>query len=491
MFDRETEHGILQDRLTAWEAHQTTQSTPPDAEVQQHFSDAWYNLGSAAQAAFTYDDRRLGLFDRAIALNPDHLKARLGKVFSLNYSTQLPASAIFQCHRDNGMWLEQKFSGKTGDTDSARPASERLRIGYLSSDFRTHSVAHFILPVLQQHDREKFELYLYYNHGSRDSVTEKCEQLADRFFTVNQLSDTALHRTIREHRIDVLIELNGLSEYNRIAALCQRPAPVQISWIGYPNTTGLSVVDYRIVDAITDPPDTSASLSTETLIHMPRTFSVYQPADELPHPGPLPNLSRGFITFGSFNSMPKLNEALLQSWCRMLLNVDSSRILMKNIALDFPEPRRQILNLFEAHGVDPERVDLRGPTGSQLDHLRTISEVDISLDSFPYNGTTTTCDCLMMGVPVVTRAGQDHRSRVSASQLTALGLNDLIGQDEDSTIDIAVALAKDPQRLQALRTELPRQMRASALMDAKGFTRELEARLTEAWVEKQKMNTSA
>jgi predicted O-linked N-acetylglucosamine transferase (SPINDLY family) len=263
---------------------------------------------------------------------------------------------------------------------------------------------------------------------------------------------------------------------------------LQINWIGYPNTTGLETVDYRIVDSITDPPDSSSKLTTEEFIRMPNTFSIYQAPDDLPEPGPLPSLSRGFVTFGSFNSMPKLNDALVRSWCSLLLQNSSSRILVKNIALGFAEPRRQLLDVFEKFGIDPERVDLRGATPGQREHFQTISEVDISLDSFPYNGTTTTCDCLMMGVPVVTRAGEDHRSRVSASHLAALQLESLVGRNDNDCIEIASELARDQQRLEALRAELPDRMRASALMDAEGFTREFEARLKLVWskrIEKQ------
>jgi predicted O-linked N-acetylglucosamine transferase (SPINDLY family) len=481
MFECTAELNRLERSLLEWEDKAPDAfSAPPSAHAVK-FSEGWYNLGCAALANFTANDRRVQLFHKALALNPANNLARMNSVFALNYSVSAQAGDIAKAHLDNGKWLEQQYRQPAHAFNNSRDRKRPLRIAYLSADFRNHAVAHFILPVLEQHNRERFEVYLYYNHERVDDSTKRAQRLASQFRSVKRLSDSALRSAIMADGIDILIDLNGLTKDNRIAVLAMRAAPVQMTWIGYPNTTGLKSVDYRIVDKVTDPPAYAEELSSEKLLYMPGAFSVYQPGADLPDVAPLPSLESGHITFGSFNSMAKLNDPVLQTWADILHGVKNSHILLKNIALGYAEPAQQIVAAFAQLGIGANRVELVGAMPDKHDHLETYHRVDISLDSFPYNGTTTTCESLIMGVPVISRAGNDHRSRVGASLLSTLGLDSHVAGGENEYIGAAIGLASDTAQLASLRAGLRGRMLSSPLMDASTFTRELESKLMQAW----------
>ncbi len=495
MYECRAELELLERSLLEWEAKAPDAfSTPPSAHAVE-FSDGWYNLGCAALAHFTASDRRVHLFHKALALNPANILARMNSVFSLNYSMSASAEEIVRAHRDCGAWLEERFrrpaQAFTEAFNASTKGNQPLRIGYLSADFRNHPVAHFILPVLEQHDRKRFDIYLYYNHDRVDEVTRRAQTLAKQLRFVRPLSDAALRSVIMADGIDILIDLNGYTKDNRLAVLAMRAAALQMSWIGYPNTTGLQAVDYRIVDDITDPRAYARQLNTEQLLYMPATFSVYQPGTDLPDVNPPPSLASGYITFGSFNSMAKLNTALLETWSEVLHAVPGSRILLKNIAFSYAGPKQEVWSAFTRLGIDADRVELTGAVPDKKSHLETYGRVDISLDSFPYNGTTTTCESLIMGVPVVSKAGKDHRSRVGASLLGSLGLESYVTGSDAEYIETAIGLAANPAQLLGLRTGLRQRILSSPLMDAGTFTRELENRLMQCWDRKVGLEENA
>ena len=491
MYDCQAELDLLERSLLAWEAKAPDAfSSPPSARAVK-FSDGWYNLGCAALAHFTGSDRRIQLFHKALALNPANILARMNSVFSLNYSPSATVHDIAKAHRDCGAWLDKSFHRQAPAFNTPHDSNSRLRIGYLSSDFRNHSVAHFILPVLEQHDRNCFDVYLYYNHEHVDEITRRAQGLATQLRFVKPLPDADLRSVIMADGIDILIDLNGYTRGNRLAVLAMRAAAVQMSWIGYPNTTGLSAVDFRIVDEVTDPPEYAQALSSEKLLYMPNVFSVYQPGVDLPDVTPPPSLKSGYITFGSFNSIAKLNTALLHTWAEILHGVQNSRILLKNIALGYAVPGKEVLDAFAQLGIAAGRVELAGVVNSRQSHLGTFARVDISLDSFPYNGTTTTCESLIMGVPVLSRAGKDHRSRVGASILAAVGLESLVKGSESGYIEAAIALAGNAAQLVSLRADLRQRMLCSPLMDARTFTRELERKLMQSWEERSGLEGNA
>jgi predicted O-linked N-acetylglucosamine transferase (SPINDLY family) len=261
----------------------------------------------------------------------------------------------------------------------------------------------------------------------------------------------------------------------------RKPAPVQVTYLGYANTTGLTTIDYRFTDDYADPPGRTESLHSEQLLRLPRTFLCYRPYDDAPPMGPVPAVGTGRITFGSFNALVKINSPLVALWARILERIPGSRMILKSHARPIASARKHILQLFSAHHIDPARIDVRGRIPSQIEHLRLYDQIDIALDTFPYHGTTTTCEAMWMGVPVVTLAGQVHISRVGVSLLSNVGLTDLIARDAEDYVRLAVNLAGDSSRLIELRASLRQRMSNSPLMDAKSFAREVEAAYRRMW----------
>ena len=483
LLDCEREKHILLEALNAWhKSHMLQAGKLPQAQVHR-FSNAWYNLGCAAMLDYGRLDECINYFQKAVEINPDHVLARFNELFVLNYSPDQSPADIAAKHFAVGQWLDRLGMGQKKSFSNQQNEDRVLRIAYLSSDFREHSVAHFILPVLEAHDRSRFKIYVYHNHFNTDDFTRRAQRAAFQFRAVAGMNDADLMKQIAGDRIDLLVELNGLSRGNRLKMLAQRVAPVQLTWLGYPNTTGLESMDYRIVDAITDPEDQPENLCSEKLIRMPGVFSVYQPPPDLPPVGSLPLRKNGFITFGSFNNLPKINAAVLNAWAAILKGLPESRILIKSTMLQYQNPVRRLLRDLLERGVTEDRIDLVGHSRDKAMHLDYYNQVDICLDTFPYNGTTTTCDSLIMGVPVIALTGEDHRSRVGASQLRAVGLDVLLASNENEYVENAVNLALDPDRLQSLRVNLRERMKSSPLMDAVTFTQELEENYQKAWTE--------
>ncbi len=363
---------------------------------------------------------------------------------------------------------------------SAPDPDRRLRVALVSSDLRTHSVAFFVEPILAARDRGALEVFCYSTTRGGDDTTRRLEALSDGWVDAAPLDDEALVRRIRADRIDVLIDLNGHTIGNRMPALARRGAPVQATYLGYPATTGVPAIDFRIVDAITDPPGTEPLL-TESLLRLDGCFVCYRPAPDAPGVSPLPAQAAGAVTFGSFNSMPKLNDPLIDGWASVLRGVPRSRLVLKNKALRDAAIRESVARRLADRAVGPERVELLPPAPSQRDHLAAYSRVDIALDNFPYNGTTTTCEALWMGVPVVALEGRGHAARVGASLLTAAGMPELIARTPGEYSAIAARLAGDQAALARFRSTLRGRVAGSRLCDAGAFARAFEAAVRTAW----------
>ena len=433
--------------------------------------------------------REIGQFDlaiesltRAVALQPTTQKLVQNLVSTLNYAPDMQPTDIFIAHKHFGQQFERpiaRFARRAGENkNSARP----LRIGYVSPDFRQHSVAHFIEPVLAAHDKKKFEVFCYYNDTVSDDTTLRIQSLVPHWRVIAELSDHIAARKVQEDQIDILVDLAGHTNRNSLMMFARKPAPVQVTWLGYPNTTGFSCMDYRITDALCDPVGMTDSLHTEKLIRLPDCFSCFTPPAQSPTIGALPARNGGEIMFGSFNYFIKMNEQVIETWARILARVANSRLTLKYRSLNSESVQTVVRAAFAKHGVTRERLVLLGNDASQLDHLARYNSIDIALDPFPYNGTTTTCDALWMGVPVIALAGRTHVARVGVSQLTNIGLSELIAADVDSYVDIAVALANDLPRLTQLRGSLRERMKTSPLMDAPRFTRNLERAFHEMWL---------
>ncbi|OGA50761.1 MAG: hypothetical protein A3G25_14150 [Betaproteobacteria bacterium RIFCSPLOWO2_12_FULL_63_13] len=364
----------------------------------------------------------------------------------------------------------------------APPArKQRLRIGYISKDLVRHSVAYFIEPVMAHHDHDRFEIYCYSNHPKPDEVSERIKARADHWRDIAFMADDDLFRQIVADGIDILIDLSGHTSGNRLALLARKPAPILANYLGYAATTGMRAVDYRIVDCVTDPPAEADAVNCETLVRLPDCFVAYQPPPDAPAVSPPPSVKRGYVTFGSFNSLIKVNHEVVALWAKVLHAVAGSRLVLKGFAFSSQATLDRFIEMFAGEGISADRLELMSWHAEISGHLERYSQVDIALDPFPYNGTTTTCEALWMGVPVLTLAGDHHCARVGASLLTAVGLGELVSRNKDEFVSHAVRLGGDLESLAARRTGLRERMRCSPLLDARSFTRNLEAAYAAMW----------
>jgi protein O-GlcNAc transferase len=415
---------------------------------------------------------------RAIDRTPADLLLREKLCMMLNYTPE-PPEVIHQEHVRFGELAATTtpaatFSGKSQDPE--RP----LRIGYLSPDLREHSVAYYLESILEHRDRARFQAFAYQLAPGDDLATPRLKSRFDHWRPAFPTSDDQLAAMVRQDNIDILVDLAGHTAGNRLTAMARRLAPVQATFIGYPNTTGLRTMDYRIVDAITDPPGAEA-LATEKLVRLPGCFLCYRPPESTPPASPGPNSHGRPITFGSFNSLAKLSEPTVALWSRLLNAIPGSRLVLKGKALAEPPTADRFRARFAANQVPPERLDLLSHIDGTAHHLAAYSRIDIALDPFPYNGTTTTCEAILMGVPVVTLRGRTHASRVGASLLTTLGLPDLIADSEQAYLAAASDLAANPSRLAALRSSLRPTLLASPLCDGPAYTRQVESAFRAMW----------
>lgn len=420
--------------------------------------------------------KSIELFRRAARQHPDNAQV-IGRLLSaLNYAEDAPREEVFEAHRHWGRLMERAEAHKPLFAHTRDP-ERRLRIGLLSTDLWDHSCAYFLRPLLAARDPARLEFICYSTSNNDDWMTRQLRATADGWRTVAGLADSALVDSIRRDAVDILIELSGHTAHGPLAALRQRAAPVQAMYLGYPNTSGLTTIDWRIVDCITDPPG-AEQFSTERLARIDPCFLCYSGADDQPPPPPPP--PRSPFTFGSFNSIRKLSPGVITTWSRVLLAVPGSRLLIKTRGISTPAAKREFLHAFALAGIGPARIDLRDGVPGKSEHLATYSILDVALDTFPYNGTTTTCEALWRGVPVVTLEGTAHAGRVGASLLRAAGMPDLIARSTDEFIDTARVLATDSARLDEARART-RSVRRSALCDAAAFAPRFESVLRDMW----------
>ena len=424
----------------------------------------------------------------AIAIDVENASMHSNYLLACNYVANPDLTLLFQEHKKFGEKFES-FIPKLYENPLAAQAKKvqrarvdhKVRIGYVSPDFYGHAVGQFIEPILATHDKNKFDVFCYSDNFHTDDSTARMKALVSNWRQVNEMNDEDLARMIHADGIDILVDLAGHTARNRMGVFIRKPAPIQVTWIGYPNTTGLSTMDYRITDSLADPVGAADAMHTEKLLRLPECFSCFQAPRQSPDVRPLPALANGFITIGSFNNFAKITPHVMRVWIDIMNRVPGSRLLLKNRSLDNPRLKQLILDELCKHGADATRVDLRSPDISPMDHLNGYNLLDIALDSFPYNGTTTTCEALWMGVPVITLAGNNHVSRVGVSQMTNLGLPELIARDTNDYVDIAVALANDVPRLAALRATMRERLKNSPLMNVPRFTKNLEEAYEVIW----------
>ncbi len=364
-----------------------------------------------------------------------------------------------------------------------RDPERKLNIGLVSPDFRQHSVTYFIEPLFRHLDREKFSIFCYANVHAPDETTARLQGYPAVWRNIVGLDDAQAAGQIVRDGIDILIDLGGHTSKNRCRILAYKPAPLQITYLGYPYTTGLQSCDYRLTDEVSDPPGLTEDHYTEKLLRLPVCSWCFQPpAFDVPVAA-APLEKNGRITFGSFNTCNKINDAVLDAWGRIMTRVPDARLLIKSHGLGDAQVRAAFVARLQSRGVDEQRLVIMGREPETARHLALYAEVDIALDTFPYNGTTTTCEALWQGVPVVCLEGKTHVSRVGQTLHQAVVLEDLTGRDVDGYVEHAVRLANDLGRIRELRRSMRERMQSSPLCDQPAFARNLEETLRGAWRE--------
>lgn len=447
---------------------------PVEAEPVSEVHEALGNILSASGKA----EEALAEYDRALELSPGKIRLTANNLLTTNYVASLSQSDIFKMHTDAMRMLENsvdRLPVKAG-------TGEKIRLGFVSGDLKRHSVTFFLEPVLALLDRKRFEIFLYSDTTNCDAISERIKTYGT-WHDITKTPDSQSAQMIASDKIDILFDLSGHTGL-RMGLFAMKPAPVEISWLGYFNTTGLSTIDWRICDEWTDLPGQEA-FHTEKLLRIPGGFQVYAPPADAPKVSATPCLQNGYITFGSFNSLPKMNRTVVEVWARILKGVPGSKLLLKANGLADKGIQENFISMFRAEGIDETRLLFSGLKGVLSEHLSEYSKVDIALDTFPLSGATTTCEALWMGVPVITLATERHAGRVGVSILKRLGLESFITGTKSSYIAAARSAAQNPGILNELRNGLRKIMAASPLCDAVGFTKKFEEAMTAVYPKSQ------
>lgn len=440
------------------------------ARLDPDWPEAWFNLGMLELDQVRLADSVQSL-RRALALRPTYRAAANSLLYVLNLLPDANPTEVAEEHRRVATGL---FGHVRAATDWPEPGA-KLRIGYVSGDFRAHAVNYFLEPLLAHHDADRFEVFCYSDVSQPDAVTGRLQSLVPNWRDVRGKSDEAVTSLVRADRIDILFDLAGHTEHGRLGVFAARPARCQISYLGYPNTTGLAAMDYRIADGCTAP-ENEAPFGTERLLRLGHGFACFRPPAHAPEVQPAPLVENGFVTFGCLHKLEKLNPGVIRTWAWILLDNPGSRLLLARDQLDAWHQHR-LEGAFEECGVGAERLQMLHLSDPARSFFEVFARIDILLDVFPWSGHTIACCALWTGVPVVTLRGNTHAGRMVASVLEGLGLGELIGADDQAYVRIAAGLCRDPQRLQELRGGLRDRMQASPVRDEAGFVAALEARL--------------
>lgn len=480
-------------------------------ELKPAFVEAWFNLAACRQGQFKLDDavdaystvirldpncmeahtnlgnllkdqgrldEALAAYERAMVLRPNETVCHSNWVYAMHFHSGFDARAIYEAHR---RWNEQHAARVPLMTDfrdhPAPDPGRKLRIGYVSPNLNFHPVCRFLLPLLEQHDRGKFEVFCYSDVATPDDLTNRVRSQCDVWRHTAGMSDEQVAGLVRQDRIDILVDLAMHMARNRLLVFARKPAPVQVTYLAYCSTTGLDAIDYRFTDPWLDPPGCGDACYSEQSIRLPQTYWCYAPGIAAPAPGPLPALSAGHMTFGCLNNFNKVSALALETWCRLMRETPGSRFVLQ---AEEGRHRQRVIDALHRAAVDPQRLRfvayMSGP-----DYFRLYQEIDLTLDPFPCAGGTTSCDALWMGVPVVTLAGGTAVGRSGVSILSNVGLPELIAGSQDQYLDIARQLAGDLPRLAELRAGLRQRMLNSPLTDAPRFARNVEAAYDAMW----------
>jgi predicted O-linked N-acetylglucosamine transferase (SPINDLY family) len=448
-------------------------------QIQPDYAKAHTNLGVVLHEAGQVEES-LAELREGLRLEPNQPLAHSKLLFCLHYSPDLDQDAVYQEHRRWNESFAHPLANQIKPHGNDRDPDRRLRIGYVSANFCEHPVAFFLEPILAHHDHAQLELCCFSNTARADDYTWRIRTCADRWYDIRNESDDQVAERIRAERIDILIDLTQHMVGNRLLVFARKPAPVQISYLGYPGTTGLESIDYRLSDPYLDPPGWNEAYNSEQLLRLPRSYFCYQPPADSPPVPPLPARGTGRITFGCFNTLAKLNRRGVGLWARVLQAVPGSRLVLKARGLADAAIQAHVQNLFADEGIGSERLELHG-WNRLSEYLTELGSIDIGLDPLPYSAGTSTCHTLWMGVPVISVAGRSAVSRMGLSVLANAGLQELVAETPEQYVALATRLARDLERLDALRQGLRQRMVESPLLDAERFARELEALYRQVW----------
>lgn len=445
-------------------------------EIAPNFADAHHNLGR-----YFYDLGRVDLatahYRAAVRLQPSMLYAWSGWLFCLAHDASIAPANLLAAHREFGEHVERSRRAQWGGWQCSREPDRRLRVGFVSGDLREHAVAHFIEPIWRAIDHRAIEVVAYATTANEDARSARLKQLTDTWHNVATMSDDALAASIREARIDILVDLAGHTGGNRLGVFARKPAPVQVAWIGYPNTTGLTAIDYRLIGRQVAGSQELDAFFTEKLVSLP-VGTVFLAPDSMPPVNPLPALARGYLTFGNFNRAIKLTDAVIGLWSKVMLAVPDSRMLIGAIS---EEPvRARLTERFAQHGIAGARLAFH-PRMGMHDYLELHHEIDFILDTFPFTGGTVTNQALWMGVPTLTMTGGTLPHRQGAGIMARAGLAEWIAESEADFVVRAVAISRAPQALAVLRAGLRAELAASEDARTSEAARLVTAALRAMW----------
>jgi len=446
------------------------EADPNNAELLANLARMLIGTGEA--------EKGINLFQQAVEIEPANAAMHSNFLFNLHFLPHFDPQMIFEEHERWGRIHAPASLGQVSHSNAPDP-DRRLRIGYISPDFCTHSVAYFFEPFLDGHDPEAVEVFGYGNVRMPGPVTERLKQKFDHYRNIRGLDDKTVVEMIQRDKIDILVELAGHTTDNSLLVMAHKPAPIQVTYLGSPDTTGVEAIDYRFTDAKANPPE-SQQFNTEELVFLPDGFLCYKPSDSAPPVTALPASRNDFITFGSFNSPSEIHPHIIKLWARILRENRGSHIVLKFGVSTGRRMNRHYFSQFEQWGISSSRVAICGWKPMD-EHLGLYGQADIALDTYPCNGFTTTCEALWMGVPVISQVGQCHASRIGLSILNTVGLDFLAAFTPDEYVAKAIALAANPKALAQLRSSMRPLMKNSALCDAEKFARKAEAAYRKMW----------
>ncbi len=448
-------------------------------EIIPEFIEAHNNLGNVFKDQGK-EDASIECFKRALDMNPDYAMAFSNLLFTMTGSAAYGPADIWAEIEHWNQLRAPAVSSRPANHRNDKTPGRRLTIGYVSPDFRRHSVSYFFEPLLSAHDRDAVKAICYAEVSDPDEMTGRLQELSDGWCQTVGRTARDIAQQIQRDGVDILVDLAGHTKGNRLDVFALKPAPLQITWLGYPGSTGLGAMNCRLTDAIADPEGVSDPYFSEDLIRLNRGFHCYKPPSDCPEVSTLPARESGAITFGSFNNLGKVTSEVISAWARILTEVPGSRMVIKS-PKHIENMRARCRQAFSEHGIGQDRLELLADAPTTRDHLETYGRVDIALDTFPYNGTTTTCEALWMGVPVVTLRADRTAGRIGASLLTEVGMPDLITDNVDAYVAKAKDLAGRLDSLDAMRASMRQRMARSPLCDPVGFAEDMEATYRQLW----------